>query len=106
MAKADTTPSTGVPQLTAFQRDTLFVLAGVGPAHGLAIKHGLEDYLGTEVNHGRLYPNLDTLADRGLVDKRDGKDKRSNEYEITERGAAELQDRREWERGNLEGVSA
>ncbi|ELZ20434.1 PadR family transcriptional regulator [Natrinema limicola JCM 13563] len=35
--------------------------------YGLAIKRELEDYYGTEVNHGRLYPNLDELVDLGLV---------------------------------------
>ena len=49
--------------LTAFQRDLLYVIAGLEngtPPHGLAIKDSLEvDYSG-EIHHGRLYPNLDT----------------------------------------------
>lgn len=106
MAQADTTPVTEAPQLTNFQRDLLFALAGVGPAHGLAVKAELEEYYGKEINNGRLYPNLNTLVERGLVDKGDGRDDRSNEYELTERGIAAIQNRNEWERERLEGVTA
>lgn len=53
--------------------------------HGLAIKAVLEDWTGQEIRHGRLYPNLDQLVDRGLVRK--GKlDKRTNSYELTYAG--------------------
>jgi PadR family transcriptional regulator, regulatory protein PadR len=82
--------------LTAFQRDLLYVIAGLGDPYGLAIKEGLEESYDKEVNHGRLYPNLDTLVDMGLVDK--GKyDKRTNVYTLTRRGRQEITARREWE---------
>jgi DNA-binding PadR family transcriptional regulator len=76
--------------LSAFQRDILFVLARDGPQYGLAVKSALETLYGydethDEVNHGRLYPNLDTLVDAGLVTK-GALDERTNEYELTERG--------------------
>jgi DNA-binding PadR family transcriptional regulator len=83
-------------ELTAFQRDILFVISGSDKPHGLAIKSGLEDYYNSEVNHGRLYPNLDQLVDQGFVSK--GKhDKRTNMYELTDGGDAVLRSRREWE---------
>ena len=82
--------------LTAFQRDILYVLAGADDPHGLAIKRALEDYLSTDVNHGRLYPNLDTLVDMGLVEKGQ-KDRRTNEYTLLDRGRRELLSRRDWE---------
>lgn len=82
--------------LTGFQRDLLYVVAGLSEPHGLAIKDELEDYYQGEIHHGRLYPNLDTLVDKGLVAKSQ-KDRRTNQYEITDRGRRELESRREWE---------
>lgn len=82
--------------LTAFQRDLLYVIASLGDPYGLAIKEELEKYYDKEVNHGRMYPNLDTLVDMGLVDK-DKYDKRTNVYTLTRRGRQEITARREWE---------
>lgn len=56
-------------ELTGFQRDILYVIAGHGEPHGLAIKEDLEQYYDTEVHYGRLYPNLDTLVEERLVEK-------------------------------------
>ena len=82
--------------LTGFQRDLLYVIAGLEKPHGLAIKDELESYYQKEIHHGRLYPNLDTLVDKGLVEK--GKyDKRTNTYTLTGRGDRELEARDEWE---------
>lgn len=82
--------------LTGFQRDLLYVIAGSDEPHGLAIKDDIESYYGTEVNHGRLYPNLDTLVDKGLIEK--GQiDQRTNSYTLTQRGHREIDARREWE---------
>ncbi|GGN25534.1 PadR family transcriptional regulator [Halarchaeum nitratireducens] len=82
--------------LTGFQRDLLYVITGLDEPHGLAIKEELEEYYETEVHHGRLYPNLDTLVDKGLVDK--GQiDERTNSYTLTRRGHRELEARRDWE---------
>lgn len=82
--------------LTGFQRDLLYVTAGQDEPHGLAIKDELEDYYETEIHHGRLYPNLDTLVEKGLIEK--GQiDRRTNSYEVTQRGHREIDARREWE---------
>ncbi len=82
--------------LTGFQRDLLYVIVGGDRPHGLAIKDELEEYYGTEINHGRLYPNLDTLVEKGLVEK--GQiDQRTNSYSLTQRGSREIKARREWE---------
>jgi len=82
--------------LTGFQRDCLYVIAGHGPLKGLAIKDELDEYYGAEINHGRLYPNLDELVEKGLVNK-GVIDDRTNSYELTQRGKRELSARREWE---------
>ena len=82
--------------LTGFQRDLLTVIAGLEEPHGLAIKDELENYYESEIHHGRLYPNLDTIVDKGLVEK-GVKDRRTNVYSITSRGRREIEARREWE---------
>lgn len=87
--------------LTGFQRDLLYTICGLNEPHGLALKDELEDYYETEVHHGRLYPNLDTLVSKGLVEKRE-KDERTNMYSLTRRGRRELQARREWEAEYIE----
>ncbi|MGQ4557323.1 helix-turn-helix transcriptional regulator [Halobellus sp. GM3] len=82
--------------LTGFQRDLLTVIAGLEDPHGLAVKDELENYYEKEVHHGRLYPNLDTLVEKGLVEK--GKvDRRTNSYKLTRRGGREITARKEWE---------
>ncbi|SDJ71891.1 Transcriptional regulator PadR-like family protein [Halovenus aranensis] len=81
--------------LSAFQRDILWALSHYGPMKGLAIKARLQDYYGENINHGQLYPNLDELVDRDLVDK--GKqDQRTNEYTLTADGKQALSRRRTW----------
>lgn len=87
--------------LTGFQRDLLYVIAGLEEPHGLALKSELQGYYENEINHGRLYPNLDTLVDKGLVEKGQ-KDRRTNVYSITRRGDREIEARREWKRQYLD----
>lgn len=82
--------------LTAFQRDCLYVIAGLGNPKGTAILDELDDYYELEVHHGRLYPSLDDLVDSGLVVK-GKKDDRTNEYRLTDEGVQILEGRRGWE---------
>jgi DNA-binding PadR family transcriptional regulator len=89
--------------LTAFQRDILYVVGGVENSYGLAIKRGLEEYYGRDINHGRLYPNLDTLVEEGLLDK-SALDKRTNLYTLTEAGYEAIAARRAWEDDNVSRV--
>ena len=56
-------------EMTAFQRDLLYVVHDKDEPHGLEIKAAVEDYYQEEINHGRLYPNLDDLVSRGLLIK-------------------------------------
>jgi len=82
--------------LTHFQRDLLYVIAGKDKPHGLAIKDELEEYYEGEIHHGRLYPNLDELVEKGLVEKGQ-RDRRTNFYSLTSRGQREIEARRDWE---------
>jgi DNA-binding PadR family transcriptional regulator len=91
--------------LTKFQRDLLYVIAGLDEPSGLRIKEALDEYYEAEIHHGRLYPNLDALVRKGLVEKREV-DGRTNAYSLTRRGGRELEARREWENervGDLRG---
>ena len=82
--------------LTGFQRDLLYAIAGREQPHGLALKEELEDYYEKEIHHGRLYPNLDTLVEKGMVEKGQ-RDRRTNFYALTSRGKRELNARQDWE---------
>lgn len=82
--------------LTGFQRDLLFVIAGLDEPKGLDVNEEIEQYYGTEIRHGRLYPNLDTLVNKGLVEKGQH-DRRTNKYLLTEEGERALEARLNWE---------
>jgi len=72
------------PELTAFQQNIVVILTEE-PMYGLAIKRELEDWYGEEVNHGRVYPNLDELIEMGLATKTE-RDRRTNDYMATPAG--------------------
>ena len=90
--------------LTAFQRDLLYAAAGHDNPHGLALKTELDEYYGDKVNHGQLYPNLNDLVEKGLLEKSE-LDKRTNSYSLTSRGRREINARRNWENQYLESDS-
>ncbi len=82
--------------LTGFERDLLEGIRRLNndgeTTYGLAIKEELERVYGTDVHHGRLYPNLDDLVAYGLVEKSE-LDKRTNEYVLTSEAEAMLEQR-------------
>lgn len=80
--------------LTEFQKNIVNVLVG-DSMYGLAIKKELEDYYDEEVNHGRLYPNLDTLEEENYVEKH-ARDERTNEYRLTQKGRERMREELEW----------
>lgn len=82
--------------LTGFQRDLLYVTAGLDEPYGLAIADELGSYYEKDIQHGRLYPNLDTLVEKGLIEKGQ-RDKRTNYYSVTQRGRREIAAWRDWE---------
>jgi DNA-binding PadR family transcriptional regulator len=93
-AVTDAEVQSAASDLTAFQQNILTILSEE-PMYGLAIKRELESYYGSEVNHGRLYPNLDDLVADGLVEKSE-LDKRTNQYELTETGHDAVLGQLEW----------
>ncbi|SIS21749.1 PadR family transcriptional regulator [Natronorubrum thiooxidans] len=105
MEATDTSAPQKLASLTGFRRDVLYVIAGSDKLYGLAIKEQLEVYYESEVNHGQLYPNLNALVEQGLVEKGE-LDKRTNYYELTDRGRRALRQRSEWEAQHFEEVSA
>jgi len=72
--------------LSAFQREILVTIADLQERpNGLDLLEALEDRLDTDLNHSRLYANLDDLVERGLVEKGEQND-RSNYYDLTSEG--------------------
>lgn len=90
-------------ELTGFQRDLLYSIAGADDPHGTELKDRLEEATSMEVNHGRLYPNLDALVEKGLV-KKQSKDKRTNLYRLTDLAIELITERRQWEDSQLESI--
>ncbi|EMA68822.1 PadR family transcriptional regulator [Halorubrum aidingense JCM 13560] len=90
-----------VADLTAFQRDILRILDQENHQKGTSIKARLEAYYGIAVNHGRLYPNLDTLVDHGFVEKGE-RDRRTNDYALTDAARDALDRRDRWVAGGGE----
>ena len=82
-------------EYSTFQQEILLAIAKIETEgrdpYGLAIKRRLEAVYDEEINHGRLYPNLDTLVSDGLIEK-NALDKRTNEYALTELGEQFLAD--------------
>ncbi|ELZ97951.1 DNA binding domain-containing protein [Haloferax mucosum ATCC BAA-1512] len=87
-------------ELTGFQRDLLYVIAGAERPSGQEVKEMISADVG-EVNHGRLYPNLDALVEQGYVNKGQH-DRRTNFYEMSEKGRESIIERREWENQHVD----
>lgn len=83
--------------LSGFQRDLLYVIYRLDQPSGQEVKDELEIYYEETVNHGRLYSNLDTLVEKGYIEKGE-LNRRTNFYEVTQEGTTALSERREWER--------
>ena len=73
--------------LTAFQAHLLCIIYRLGPAEGVDLQEALEDLYPEPINHGRLYPGLDRLVEKGLISKQTkASDKRRNAYATVGRG--------------------
>ncbi|SFR47691.1 PadR family transcriptional regulator [Halorubrum sodomense] len=91
----------GLADLTAFQRDILRTLDREDHRKGTAIRAGLEAYYGVDVNHGRLYPSLDQLVEKGLIEK-SKRNRRTNDYALTDAARDALAEYDAWIDGGAE----
>jgi len=98
----DADAPTGLADLTAFQRDILRILTHEDHRKGTAIRAELEDYYGVDVSHGRVYPNLDQLVEKGFLAKSQ-RTRRTNEYGLTDAAHDALADRDAWVDGDSGG---
>jgi len=87
-------------ELTAFQRDLLFIAASLDQPSGQDIKEKFEVETTSEINRGNIYPNLDDLVGAGYL-KKESLDRRTNCYILTQQGHNRLQQRHEWEQAQL-----
>ena len=62
---------------------------------GVTVKTCLQAYYDDEVNHGRLYPNLNELIAARLASK-GTKDKRTNAYDVADAGRDALKSELAW----------
>lgn len=97
------------PPLTAFHRDVLYAIQMLEKPSGRDIRDALEaDAVYDEVNHGRMYPNLDELVSLGLL-RKGMQNKRSNWYALSPCGEAvieELDSRKTHLQGVIEAAEA
>lgn len=93
MAQAMDDP-TPMHELTAFQRDLLTAVRRLDGPNGLEVKAEMRDAYGSEINNGSLYPNLDTLADEGLLVKDESP--KGNEYSLTNQAELEYAEDLDW----------
>ena len=87
--------------LTSFQRDLLYIVFGLDGPNGQAIKDELENYYEEKISDGRLYPNLDTLVEKELINKGQH-DRLTNKYTTTHRGNREIEARVKWKTQYIE----
>ncbi|WP_101296106.1 PadR family transcriptional regulator [Halegenticoccus soli] len=91
-------------ELSGSQRDLLVVIAGFEHPSGQDIKEELEHVYEEEINHGRLYPNLDTLVQQDYVEK-GTLDRRTNFYAVIDHGLDTLREWAEWQRETVPQIA-
>ena len=77
--------------LNSSKRDLLVEIYQLDQPSGQDIRHRMKAEHNEDVDHGRLYPNLNDLVDVGLLDKGE-QDLRSNYYQITNDGQRLVED--------------
>ncbi|RLM88449.1 PadR family transcriptional regulator [Haloarcula sp. Atlit-7R] len=82
--------------LNSFKRDMLVVIAGMDNPKGTELTAELQEHYPEEITAGRVYPQLDDLVEKGLVENGE-KNGRANEYRLTGRGVRDLLGHRKWE---------
>jgi DNA-binding PadR family transcriptional regulator len=81
------------PELSGFRRDILLILARSEPTNGRGLLDDLSTLRDEDIGDARLYPNLNALVDKGLVEKRENyHDDRSHEFRLADAGRYALRD--------------
>ncbi|MFC6727071.1 PadR family transcriptional regulator [Natronoarchaeum mannanilyticum] len=70
---------------------------------GQELKDQFEEETTATVNRGNIYPNLNTLTERGFINK-ESRDCRTNCYSLTQQGRSCLHQRHKWEQEHLAGA--
>jgi DNA-binding PadR family transcriptional regulator len=102
---AEQEPAGPIPlrTLTGVQRDLLWVAWGLNSPSGQEIKAEYQRHENAgDLTHSRLYPNLDTLVEEGLLNKSQ-RNRRTNEYDLTADGRDWLRRRQSWTESRGEG---
>lgn len=85
-----------IHELTGFQRDLLVAIESIdGKPSGQEIKDRVNPLYESVITSGRLYPNLDKLEKRGMIERGE-KDRRTNWYSLTDKGEETLANYREF----------
>lgn len=80
-------------ELVDFRRDILLTLARSEPTHGQGLREDLSALRNEDVNDGRLYPHINALVEKGLIEKRENiHDDRSHEYVLSDAGRHSVRD--------------
>lgn len=79
-----------------FRQDCLHTIARLNGPNGQDIKSELQEYYGVNINDSKLYKNLDTIVEIGLVDK-EKQGGRENRYTLTQQGNERINSGRERE---------
>jgi len=82
--------------LTGFQRDILYVIAGLADTPALEIKEELQGANEMEITQDRLYPCLHRLIEKGFIEE-GTPDESTDMYTLTEQGKREIATQRKWE---------
>lgn len=87
--------------LTGFQRDLLYVIAGGDEPNGLTVRAEIDKYYEREIDRAHVYYNRDVLFEEGYLEhsERVGRGKR---LRLTEKGQQSLVERRSWEDDRIE----
>ena len=94
-----------IPEFSGFRRDILILLALSGPTNGRGLLEDLSSFRDEDVNDGRLYPNLNALVDKGLVEKRENyHDLRSHQFRLADRGCQCLREHAQRLAGAVESL--
>ena len=82
------------------RRDLCALLYGDGPLRGQRLKTALEDHYDARIDSRSFYGAMDSLIDKGFVEKRT--EGIHDAYALTEAGERRVEEHFEWLRGKVD----